>query len=182
MKVMSKACVYVLSAGECCKIGIAADPLKRASALNIGRDVPATLAFNTAAMDRKLAESVEKACHTRLSAYRLRGEWFEVDISVAEAVVRVFADYLAPEGSLTDVRAEAALMLLDEYARAQAASLKCRRSLGSTRNKNERDALHCLIKAHGAARMQISDPLYDALEALGIFMSRGEADQWPAFC
>ena len=80
--------VYVIASGAGpVKIGISRDVRFRLSQLQHASAFPLRLAF-AEMMDSEIdARIVEKNCHKRLRAYRLRGEWFDSGVDAAVSVV-----------------------------------------------------------------------------------------------
>lgn len=78
--------MYVISCEGYSKIGIAADPIKRATNIASGNPFDVTIdgAFRVPIDLARLAEAL---CHAKLAAHHHRGEWFAVEPAVALALV-----------------------------------------------------------------------------------------------
>lgn len=85
----SKRGVYVVGcAGHPVKIGVATDMPSRLSAIQTG--FPYKLrAYCHVEVPEGRALEIERACHARLSDYRLNGEWFDIDPYEAIDVVKL---------------------------------------------------------------------------------------------
>lgn len=80
--------VYVIGcAGHPVKVGIAVDVERRLKALQTGFPHRLRVYYHVEVGDR-MARQVERECHVRLDAYRLNGEWFDIDPRDAFLVVQ----------------------------------------------------------------------------------------------
>jgi len=90
-KLLTTCDVYVISAANAVKIGIAADPLDRVARLQTGADGKLALAKSWRLPRRRDAFDVEREAHYQLRGQRLRNEWFAVTpeeaIACVEAIV-----------------------------------------------------------------------------------------------
>jgi hypothetical protein len=66
-----------------CKVGISDDPHKRAASLSTGSPVPLRVAEVYSFSTRSAAASMEQQFHASYSAWRLNGEWFDIDFEDA---------------------------------------------------------------------------------------------------
>lgn len=80
-------CVYIFSAGEFVKVGIAEDVSKRLSVARTNCPMPVRLVYSTAPMPRLLARKVEALCHFHFAEFSAEGEWFRVSSEAAQAEV-----------------------------------------------------------------------------------------------
>jgi DNA-binding XRE family transcriptional regulator len=79
--------IYVIAAGDkTVKVGIARDPEKRCGFLQVGHHTPLEIAF-TKSCEEKEARLVEQFTHRLLKEKHLRGEWFNVTVEEAKAVI-----------------------------------------------------------------------------------------------
>lgn len=76
--------VYVFSAGEFCKVGVAGDPALRRYQLQHACPIEISQRYVTGSMPQSLAVWVERTAHALLTEHRTFGEWFRV--SPIEAV------------------------------------------------------------------------------------------------
>lgn len=78
--------VYVIQAGDFCKIGFSKNPEKRLSQIATGCPIPPVLAFEA---DCKSPRSVEQKAHRLLHGHLAHGEWFSVSSVQARAAVEL---------------------------------------------------------------------------------------------
>lgn len=95
--VMSR--VYVFSAGEFIKIGIAENVVTRLQVTRTHCPLPVELAYQSEPMRRWLAKELERDAHARLEPFWVTGEWFRIGVSDAVPVVEEIAGLrpLSPE-------------------------------------------------------------------------------------
>lgn len=75
---MGKTWVYIMSAGEHIKVGIADDPISRMKYLSTGCPYRITIEALLGPMDRYSAIATERSIHKHLKEFRCNGEWFKV--------------------------------------------------------------------------------------------------------
>lgn len=87
----SKGFVYIMMNGSGnCKVGHSINPEKRLSQLSCG-DKSIKLMFVSDELSNRV--DIESLCHRKLSAYSIKGEWFDVELEKAkEVVINAVAD------------------------------------------------------------------------------------------
>ncbi len=70
-----------------CKIGISADPDARLCSLQTSNPFPLEIDAEWHFPNRNMAMILERVAHKALELYRVRGEWFAVDLSLARYVI-----------------------------------------------------------------------------------------------
>jgi hypothetical protein len=70
-----------------CKIGISADPTGRLASLRTASPFSLEINAEWYFPNREMAMFMERAAHKALDRYRVRGEWFAVDLSLASYVI-----------------------------------------------------------------------------------------------
>lgn len=91
--------IYIISAGDACKIGVAKDVENRIVALRTGSPHPLTVQHTMRCKNSRVAYKIEHLCHRVLADKRLEGEWFactpmEAVIALNEAVLEFAANDL----------------------------------------------------------------------------------------
>jgi hypothetical protein len=81
--------VYVIVAGEFCKIGVTVDPQKRLLGVATGCPLPPRLFHVSEAMPRVLAHWVESAVHAKFADQNTNGEWFRLAPDEARAAIQL---------------------------------------------------------------------------------------------
>jgi Meiotically Up-regulated Gene 113 (MUG113) protein/uncharacterized protein DUF4224 len=79
-------CIYAIAAGSLIKVGVAKDVDKRWRNLRIGNRAIEPVLYATKPLRNALR--IEKLVHRDLARYRVGGEWFQCDRSIAIAVVK----------------------------------------------------------------------------------------------
>lgn len=80
--------VYLMTSDEKTKIGLSAQPGRRASYMRVGSPGQIAVHATLRLPDRETAIRVERAAHKALHWCRSHGEWFQIDPRYAEGVVR----------------------------------------------------------------------------------------------
>lgn len=83
--------VYVFSAGEYVKVGIAENVASRLQVTRTHCPLPVELAYQSAPMRRWLAKELEREAHDSLEPFSVTGEWFSIAASDAVPVVEEIA-------------------------------------------------------------------------------------------
>lgn len=88
------SCVYVITdqTRQYTKIGIASDPRRRLSNLQVASPLALVLHFVTDSMARGEAAAIERKVHARLRDKHTSGEWFAIDPDSAADLVRELLD------------------------------------------------------------------------------------------
>lgn len=91
--------IYIISAGDACKVGVAKDVENRIVALRTGSPHPLTVQHTMRCKNSRVAYKIENICHRILADKRLEGEWFactpiEAVIALNEAVLEFAANDL----------------------------------------------------------------------------------------
>lgn len=74
------------------KIGVANDVCHRRDLLQTGSPFPLEIAYSSSWLSTEEAYAAEAEAHRSLDVFRLTGEWFNVDSSVAVQCVKILAD------------------------------------------------------------------------------------------
>lgn len=88
--------IYIITAGEACKIGVAKDVDNRLAALRTGSPSPLEVQHTMRCKNSRVAYKIESISHKILAHKRLEGEWFkctpmEAVIALNEAVLEFAA-------------------------------------------------------------------------------------------
>ena len=79
--------VYVITAGEYVKVGIAEDVGARLQVTQTHCPIEARLVYSTSPLPRALARAIEGWCAVSLADFATRGEWYRCDPAQAIAVI-----------------------------------------------------------------------------------------------
>lgn len=88
--------VYVFSAGEFVKVGLAENVRARIQVTRTHCPMQVELAYQSGVMRRWLAKQVERECHDRLEAFSVTGEWFRIGVKEAVEIVKSVAGEYDP--------------------------------------------------------------------------------------